>query len=245
MTMRIAPGQMVGPLTAIRARDLLLGCNGGFRADWFDARGFGPNDSAAIIHELLVLGYIEPSLENPYQPSPHQWYSLTKLGHSFTNALAARPITRAHAERTLSALRKRVEQANLNRDFLFRITEVVVYGSYLRGSESLADIDIACRLETKIKEADGISIRDIYREHYRKSGRTWTRIGCEFAWPREEVLLYLKNRQRSISLHSIDNFLSMEKDENFSYQVLLGNPDKIANDLKKGGQKHAKTDERN
>jgi predicted nucleotidyltransferase len=158
--------------------------------------------------------------------------------------LAGRPITRAHAERTLAALRERIEQANQNPDFLFRITEVVLYGSYLRGSESLADIDIACRLEAKIKAADGISIRDIYREHYRKSGRAWTRMGCEFYWPREEVLLFLKNRQRSISLHDIDDFLSMEKDENFSYEVLLGDADKIENDLKEEARKRVMSDER-
>ena len=34
--------------------------------------------------------------------------------------------------------------------------------------------------------------------------------------------------QRSISLHDIHDFLSMEKDERFSYEVLLGDPQKIA-----------------
>lgn len=244
MTMRIAPGQMIGGVPAIRVRDLLSQCRGAFRADWLEDKGYDHRKREAVIRELLTLGYIEPSLEKHREPSPHPWYSVTDLGHSFSNALAGRPITRAHAERTLAALRERIEQANQNPDFLFRITEVVLYGSYLRGSESLADIDIACRLEAKIKAADGISIRDIYREHYRKSGRAWTRMGCEFYWPREEVLLFLKNRQRSISLHDIDDFLSMEKDENFSYEVLLGDADKIENDLKEEARKRVMSDER-
>lgn len=239
MTMRIAPGQMIGGVSAIKVRDLLSKCSGAFRADWLEDRGYSPKQREVIIHRLLALGYVEPSLEKHYEPSPHPWYSVTDLGDSFSNALAARPITRAHAERTLAALKDRVEQANRNPDFLFRITEVVLYGSYLRGSESLADIDIACRLEAKIKADDGISIRDIYREHYRKSGRAWTRMGCEFYWPREEVLLFLKNRQRSISLHNIDDFLCMEKSDNFSYQVLWGDEKKIENDLKEAERKCA------
>jgi hypothetical protein len=235
---------MIGGVSAIKVRDLLSKCRGAFRVDGLEDRGYSPKQREAIIHELLALGYVEPSLEKHYEPSPHPWYSVTDLGDSFSNALAARPITRAHTERTLAAFTERVAQANLNPDFLFRITEVVLYGSYLRGSDSLADIDIACRLETKIKAADGTSIRDIYREHYHKSGRAWTRIGCEFYWPREEVLLYLKSRQRSISLHDINDFLGMEKDENFSYQVLLGDANKIRNDMTEVAQTHTENDGR-
>ncbi|KAA6462037.1 hypothetical protein DYQ86_10450 [Acidobacteria bacterium AB60] len=240
MTMRIAPGQMIGGVSAIKARDLLAQCRGAFRADWLEDKGYDLEQREVIIRELLALGYIEPSSEEHREPSPHPWYSVTDLGRSFSNALAARPITRAHAERTVAALKERIEQANRNPDFLFRVTEVVLYGSYLRGSESLGDIDIACRLEGKINGADGATLRDIYREHYHKSGRRWTGICCEFYWPREEVLLFLKNRQRSISLHEMDDFLTMEKDENFSYEVLLGDAAKIESELKEQAQKRAK-----
>lgn len=237
MTMRIAPGQVIGGVSAIELRDLLSKSGGGFRADWLDDKGYSARRRAAIIREMLALGYIEPSSEKHHEPSRHPWYSLTDLGHSFTAALAARPITRAHAERTLKAFRERVVDANRNPEFLYRVTEVVLYGSFLRGSETLGDIDIACRLETTVKATDGISTHDIYKAHYRKSGRSWSRIGCEYYWAREEVLLFLKNRQRSISLHDICDFLSMKKDEKFSYQILLGDPDKIANDLKEEEQK--------
>ncbi len=231
MTMRIAAGQKIGGVSAIKLRDQLSRCGGGFRADWLDDKGYSARRRAAIIRDLLALGYIELSTEKHYERSRYPWYSLTDLGHSFTAALAARPITRAHAEKTLKAFVQRVEQANCNPEFLYRITEVVLYGSFLRASETLGDIDLACRLETKVVATEKISAHDIYVAHFRKSGRAWTRIGCEYGWARNEVLLFLKNRQRSISLHDIYDFLDMEKDEKFSYQVLLGDPEKIARDL--------------
>ncbi|HWA96779.1 MAG TPA: hypothetical protein VG844_19450 [Terracidiphilus sp.] len=233
MTMRITPGQMIAGLPAIVVRDLLLQCDGGFRADWLNDKGYSAKKAKAIISELLALNYIEPSTERHREPSRYPWYSITDLGHSFSNALAARPITRAHAEKSLAEFMERVAQANQNPDFLYRVAEVVLYGSYLRGSETLGDIDLACRLESKIKAEDGASFTKTCKAHFIKSGRAWTRDMCDIFWPHDEVMLYLKNRKRSISLHSIDDFLSMKKDDNFSYEVLLGDAKKIESDLKK------------
>ena len=46
-------------------------------------------------------------------------------------------------------------------------------------------------------------------------------------WPELEVKLFLKNRKRTISLHSFYDFQTMPKADNFSYEVLLGDPEQI------------------
>jgi hypothetical protein len=46
-------------------------------------------------------------------------------------------------------------------------------------------------------------------------------------------MLHLKARTRGLSLHSLDDFVRMRKDNNFVYKVLIGNADKIAEQLAK------------
>lgn len=64
-------------------------------------------------------------------------------------------------------------------------------------------------------------------QHFRKSGRTSKGI-TDLFWPRDQVRLYLRNRKRTVSLHEMHDFIDMPKDENFSYEVLLGDADFIA-----------------
>jgi len=52
-------------------------------------------------------------------------------------------------------------------------------------------------------------------------------------WPEREVMLHLKARTRGLSLHSMDDFVRMRKDHNFAYRILIGNADKIAEQLAK------------
>jgi predicted nucleotidyltransferase len=224
MTMRITSDQSIGGIPAKDLRNVLRKAGGGFRADWLDAQGFSGRTRKAIVRDLLHLGYLVPSTDDHHEPSKYPWYSLTDLGHSFTRALAAKPITRAHAEEMLKQFIQRVALANQRDNFLARVSEVVVYGSFVRGADSLGDLDLACRLESKVGTGDRSRV---YEEHSRKSGRTWSRIGCEYDWAFEEVRLFLKNRKRTISLHDIYDFLSMKKDEQFSYQVTIEQADSL------------------
>ena len=232
--MRIDPGQKIAGMRAIAVRDLLRKVGGAFRADWLDDQGFSARMRNAIIRELLALAYIEPSTERHYDRSPFSWYSVTDLGHSFEQAIAAKPIRREHAQKALEDFRQRLSVANQRCDFLTRVSEVVLYGSFLRGADPLGDVDLAIRLETKFRGHDSSKI---VNDHFRQSGRSWTRIGCEYSWAFDEVWQFLKSRKRTLSLHHIDDFLGMEKDERFSYEVLLGDPAKIARDLQAAEEK--------
>jgi hypothetical protein len=228
VTMRIDPGQKIAGMRAIDVRDLMRKIHDAFRADWLDDQGFSARTRNAIIRELLALGYIEPEMNRHYDRSPFPWYAVTDLGRSFRQGLAARPVNRAHAEKVLREFMERVIVANQRDDFLVRVTDVVLYGSFLRDASTLGDVDLAVRFERKFDPQDS---QKVVIEHFRKSGRAWTGICCEYSWAFDEVWQFLKSRKRTLSLHQMDDFLGMEKDERFSYEVLLGDPAKIARDL--------------
>jgi hypothetical protein len=46
-------------------------------------------------------------------------------------------------------------------------------------------------------------------------------------------MLHLKARTRGLSLHPMDDFVGMRKDNNFAYKILIGDADKIAEQLAK------------
>jgi hypothetical protein len=44
----------------------------------------------------------------------------------------------------------------------------------------------------------------------------------------DEVFVFLKQRKRTLSLHTLHDFIGMEKHENFSYEVLFGDNNAIS-----------------
>jgi hypothetical protein len=51
------------------------------------------------------------------------------------------------------------------------------------------------------------------------------------------VFVFLKQRKRTLSLHSLYDFITMEKHENFSYEVLFGDKDAIAQKLEEAANR--------
>jgi len=82
---------------------------------------------------------------------------------------------------------------------------LVVYGSYIRGAEELGDLDLACKLWPKIEDADERKKKFI--QHWRDAGAARVLAGFEIRWPYDEVMAFLKNRRRTISLHDMDDFI--------------------------------------
>jgi hypothetical protein len=64
-------------------------------------------------------------------------WEITQAGQSLSSATAAKPITRATAERALSDFLARVELVNREARFLGRVNRVVLFGSLLRKDMSL------------------------------------------------------------------------------------------------------------
>lgn len=258
MTMRITKHQKIGGVSAIDARKLLRKYDERFREDWLEEalsgllfrRKFGHGypylhpeedrslrrETSPLIAGLVEEGFIELDKEQAQKEknsgdnlTGKKWYKLTERGHQLCNATAAKPVHRKNADEAIQGLMERVRIVNEDARFLCRITVVVLYGSYLRGVERPADVDVAIEVERKIDAFE--KFHEACWKHLHDSGRACQRIGYELDFPRLKVFVFLKQRKRTLSLHSLHDFIGMEKHENFSYEVLFGDKDAIAQKL--------------
>ncbi len=229
--MRISSRQTIGDVPMARLRDLLSQSGGGFRLDWLEDKGFSPEQSSSIVEGLLHGGFIVRNVSKETAGDGGiPWFKVTELGTALIRASAAKPIRRKTAELALREFMKRVEDVNNSPRFLVRVSEVVVYGSYVRGEQLLGDLDLACSFIPKIDDPE--VRRKAFLQHWVDAGSPRVHLGWEVRWPYAEVQRFLKNRKRTISLHEMYDFIEMEKTSNFSYQVLLGDAESIASRLR-------------
>jgi predicted nucleotidyltransferase len=178
-----------------------------------------------LIDTLIQQGFVRLKEERT-NDRKRPCYELTDDGREFRRATAAKPVHRKNADEAIRGLMERVRAVNEDDRFLCRITTVVLYGSYVRGAERPADVDLAIDVRPKISDVQ--EFHEACRKHLNESGRECRRIGYEFDFPREQVLVFLKQRKRTLSLHKLHDFISMEKHENFSYEVLFGDKNAIS-----------------
>lgn len=124
------------------------------------------------------------------------YYELTDEGREFSRATAAKPVHRKNADEAIKGLMERVRIVNEDDSFLYRVTTIVLYGSYVRGAERPADVDLAIDVERKISEFQ--EFHEACWKHLNDSGRECRRIGYECDFPRDEVLVFLKQRKTGI-----------------------------------------------
>jgi predicted nucleotidyltransferase/predicted transcriptional regulator len=178
------------------------------------------------IRDLIQEGYIAPVGEVEGEPT----FQLTDLGSSLVRASGARRVARRTAEKALRDFVARVKEVNDNPKFLYEVTDVVVFGSYLKDVCELGDVDIAVRLKSRIPDNEQRIARE--REHARRSGRSFSRFIDELTWAHDEVMLALKARKRTISIQPWHSFVGMQKHQGFQFKVVLGDAKKIAEELK-------------
>jgi len=246
VTVQIRGVQIAG-LPAIRIRDILRRVHSLLDAPFIaDRCNVSARRATKIIEKLVAEGYLEfaersrQELAAPFSPRNEKrryryvdCYKLTKKGEKLAQASAAGKMPRTDAERIIKGLLRRVDEVNAVSDYLFRVPTVVVYGSYVRGEARLGDVDIAVELEPKW------DVANTGTEQYaaltnkrvgvaRAKGRAFPSFLEELDWPVREVMLHLKARTRGLSLHRLEDFVGMEKDENFAYRVLIGDMNRIA-----------------
>lgn len=168
--------------------------------------GLPSGEGTALIEELEALGYLEaiPLAENPSYRK-EQWWRLKAIGCSLALARAVPPMKRAKAERLLEEFVERVHEVNTNPRFLFKITQVLVFGSYLRLEVGeLNDLDLAVEMRSKYDDHDAKDTAEDYcRNRAQEEGRCFSSYSAYLYWPETMVKLFLKNKSRYISWHSM------------------------------------------
>lgn len=224
--MQIIKDQLIAGQPALKVRNfvrtyhLLDFCASEFES----ALNLSSEEAEYFAQEMVTLGFLAPSTH----PSPdgRTFYQVDDRGHMLVNASAAKPITRKSANRVLQEFMKRVDIVNIRDTYAYTVESVVLFGSMLSDKELLGDVDLALELQPAVPDREGF---DQWREdRYDVAMNNGMRFGTtleKLAWPRTEVLRYLKSRSRSLSLHSLEDLVAMDK---VHYQVLLGDPDRLA-----------------
>jgi predicted nucleotidyltransferase len=154
-----------------------------------------------LIRNLERDGYVERSSQFRGDAEPH--YEVTTRGNGLAMATAGKPIKRETADRILGEFLSRVREVNENDHYLYKVTLVVVFGSYLDAQkETLNDLDLAVDLE--FKEAGMSKRKELLNARIREAREEGRQFGTHLAqvsWPITEAKQFLKSRSTAISLH--------------------------------------------
>ena len=159
----------------------------------------GPERTREILDELVRQGCYEAGENDLGEP----YWENTIKGNTLAMATAARPVTRAKADQIFANFMLRVQQVNDDPYYLFKVTRVVLFGSYIQDTETVNDIDIAIQLAPKITNRK--RREKLYAQRRRESKRTFGTQVAYLGWPVQEVWLFLKSRLHTLSLHDFSS----------------------------------------
>lgn len=129
---------------------------------------------------------------------------LTILGNLVTKAIPS--ISRAKADKFLESFMLRVKEINKNSKYLYRVSRIELFGSYITDAELVNDIDIGYQLVRKGTNKDKWREKDRQRVRIAKNaGVNFNSFIDELFHTKRIVQKYLKSRSPYISLHDIDD----------------------------------------
>src|ERR1700730_11228333 len=145
LTMQIKGAQIAGH-PAIAVRNMLRRFYSGFSKFHVVGRfNVSPHEADEVIKQLLDGGYVEFD----ERQDGADYYKPTGKGVKLIQASAVNKMPRAKAEQIVAQLMKRVGEINANAEYVYRVSTVIVFGSYARGEPLLSDVDIATELKRK------------------------------------------------------------------------------------------------
>lgn len=133
------------------------------------------------------------------------FYKITLKGAALRIARCVSPINRVKADKILKDFMQRVEEINNNDYYLYRVSKILLFGSYIdKDAADFGDIDIAFELNRKIQDSDEYEkLNEEFIEKAKDEGKYFSSFIDELCYSETVVLLKLKNRNRYISLHEM------------------------------------------
>lgn len=157
-----------------------------------------PEQVNELLFELENRGFIEKDKTDYGE----QYWHNTVSGNALGGASATKPYKRTTAEKALAEFMERVGEINSNPYYLYKVTKVILFGSYLSNALEVSDVDIALEITSKEEDEErrGEQLQQ-RREALEKKGKRFNNI-VEWAGAAEiEVWDFLKSRSRVISMH--------------------------------------------
>lgn len=106
--------------------------------------------------------------------------------------------SRETAKRALENVVQRIKEVNENKEFIYKITKAVLFGSYINSTkDKVGDLDIALYAELKDKSIPEVE-QNIARA---RNSYNYIPFILKFIYGKEEVFKYIKNKKRVLELH--------------------------------------------
>jgi hypothetical protein len=228
--MQITKGEVVAGYSALRVRGFIRRFEHGFfmlpAAESF--MQLKSLQATKFINDMIALELIEPT--TPF--GDEAAFQVATRGLAFANATAAKPVSRGTAERVLRQFMDRVNAVNASKEYAFEIRSAILFGSTLSCADRLGDVDVAIDLQPRISDSTKFRQQCDHRRHRAQEQKRAFSTAIDWAtWPRKEVVLQLKARARSLSLHGFEQLMEME---NLRYRILVGDADLIASQIPTG-----------
>jgi predicted nucleotidyltransferase/predicted transcriptional regulator len=214
--MQIDPSSTFAGHPIIRIRELVNRCRGyGFYTKRVAKLLDTSTDNAqAVVDALWKAGYVAKERGD----GDDVIWSVTDKGNAFGMASAAKPLRRKSCDRIVRNFLDRVDETR-DLPFAVYVDHVYLFGSYARGASRPSDIDLYVKLDHRVKD-DKERLR-MFSERRRialDSGRTFSNIGEESSWPWTEILRFLKNRSRALSITTVDQWVVDDPDSILIYR---------------------------
>lgn len=119
-------------------------------------------------------------------------------------------VTRSKADELIGDLVQRARSINRDSEYLYRVTRLEVFGSYVSEKPKLGDIDVAVDMALKREYRDGV---DFHKECVKQGrGRTFRSSLAMLMWPQEKTLRALKAGHRAFSFHDSSELEQLKAD---------------------------------
>lgn len=152
-------------------------------------------------------------------------WQLTMKAATLAQASAAKKVKRATADKHYQAFLQRVHEINFNDSYLYQVTKVALFGSYLTEAGLVSDIDLFVWIARKPKfDTDFTHIRKKRTKEMLAEGRRFKDYIDELSWPELDVRKYLKNGSRVISIQGHN-----EGYEQFEHEIVFEIADSYLN----------------
>jgi hypothetical protein len=161
---------------------------------------------AVMLDQLADAAYLQRRDGGDGDGDGVEWsgveWNTTITGGALTMASFLKPISRARAEKLLAGVIERAADYNADDAKLYVITEIAVFGSYVRADAvELGDLDLAVKFTGRRDDANNPDTVFTYAD---ASGRNFPTLFATIAWPQTEMLQLLRNRSGYINVHTED-----------------------------------------
>ena len=161
--------------------------------------------AASVLVDLQREGLVV-QVEDHLEPS--------MKGSALAQATAAKPLVCSTAKRLVGVV-ERARLINADDDWAYRVAMLAAFGSFVAGAERPNDVDVACRLQPRWPGAAQDKAEELRRAaRGRRFRNTWE---CA-AWPKLEVLCFLKSRSRGLSVQELDDWILKQEKHSIIYR---------------------------